>query len=192
MTKVSPIESSADLGEGQEQVEGVVEVAPEIGPEIEADAARARSAMRIAAASRRAKSCPRPRGADASRLRDGALGLRRPRWRSRRVRAPAAAAGRAGAPRARPSTRRRIEPRLDQHGDEQDQPEEGRHRARRQLRHRPGSWSRRRRSSDDAGDRNALAQHLVDEHDQDGAEAGAERRGRGRRGSRRRRRSPRR
>src|SRR5215475_2863419 len=64
-------------------------------------------------------------------------------------------------------------PRLDEHGGHQDDAEERRHLARRQLRHRL-DFHFLTADVDDARDRDALAQHLVDQHDQDGAEAGAD------------------
>ncbi len=64
------------------------------------------------------------------------------------------------------------DPGLDQNGRHQDEPQEGGNGAGRQLGHRL-HLHLDAADIDDTRGRHALAQHLVDQHDQDGAEAGA-------------------
>ncbi len=117
------------LGEGEDQVEAVVEAAPEVGSERRGRRPRARS--RSGSPRRRAApgACARPVAASARSVATLPLvctpSMAMPPISRRRRHRLAA--------QARPQPAERVpadQPRLDQHRDDQDQAEEGRHRAR--------------------------------------------------------------
>ena len=156
----------ADLGECQQKVEAVVEAAPEVGPQVEPDQPQQHREQHGRDLALREQPAERARGRRA-RLVQGAGGLHALAGRGlddlgRRRQAAQAIDDPADQAAAE-------HPRIDQHRRQDDQPEKRGHGARRQLRHR---LHRHLLAADDdrARGRNALAQQLVDQDDEDRAE----------------------
>ena len=159
-----------DLGEGEEQVEAVVEPGPEVGPQPPAEQPQEHHEDH----GRRFALGQPPAQAACAELGGGevrAVG-------ARRLDRDSADVDRRRLGAAQPGEQPREQlaadhPGLDQHGRQQDQAEEGRDGAGRQGGHRL-DLHLLVADLERAGDRHALAQHLVDQHDQHRAQARAE------------------
>ena len=160
-----------DLGVVEEDREGVGQVRPIVGPQRKADHPendREDDRQRVAPRQELAEAA----GGEGLVLRHRALGLRADDGDA----ADIVGSG-GGAPRMRgPEAGEHAaadDIRLDQHGDDEDAADEGRDGAGGQ---RVVGLHGHRLAVDHQrpGDRHALAQHLVDEHDQQGAEEAAE------------------
>ncbi len=167
-----PDGEQSDFREGEQDREAVVEPGPEVRPRPQAEQPE-RDHQQHRGRVPAMKEGGEPALAEPTRLRGRSARLDRGdrdaadigNGRRRQAAQPSPQAGEQAAAN---------EPGFDQDGDDEDDAEKRRHGARRQLRHRRHLRRLAAAEIDGAGDRHAFPQNLVDQSDQDGAEAGAE------------------